>query len=450
MSNRWAVLAVLCLARTSMGLHLQVVAAVAPFVIADLGLTYAEIGVLIGIFMLPGVFLALPGGLISRRVGDKATLLAALGLLFAGTGLLATSPDFALAAAARLLSGAGGTLLTMQVAKIATDWFAGRELSTAIGMLLGTFPLGVALAMATLGGVAAAASWRAAVALIAATAVPILLVVALLLRDLPRHGSSADEADVSHADESDVSGVAQPRSSSHPRGEALRPVATPAGLSATPAGSTCSGDPSSRPVAAPPRPAVLAIGRDELGPVLVAGVAFALVNAALVVFTSFAPTVLIERGRSETEAGVLASWTSWALMPSVMVAGYRLDRARHLFAWLVGSALVTAAACLALPLREPALLWIVLFGVASAPITVGSMALPGQVLRAEHRNAGFGVFFTMNYVGFSLLPPVAGYLLDATGSPAAPIWFSGLLYLAIVPSLLVFRRLRAGALARAA
>ena len=62
MTNRWAVLAILCLARMSMGLHLQVVAAVAPFLIADLGLTYAEIGVLIGIFMLPGVFLALPGG----------------------------------------------------------------------------------------------------------------------------------------------------------------------------------------------------------------------------------------------------------------------------------------------------------------------------------------------------------------------------------------------------
>src|SRR5215212_9510750 len=123
-TNRWAVLAILCVARTSMGLHLQVVAAVAPFLIADLGLTYTEVGLLIGLFMLPGVFLAMPGSLVSRRVGDRATLLGGLGLLTLGTGLLAVSPGFALAAVARLVSGAGGTLLTMQVAKIATDWFA--------------------------------------------------------------------------------------------------------------------------------------------------------------------------------------------------------------------------------------------------------------------------------------------------------------------------------------
>lgn len=175
---------------------------------------------------------------------------------------------------------------------------------------------------------------------------------------------------------------------------------------------------------------------------LVAGVAFALVNAALVVFTSFSPPLLIERGRSEAQAGVLASWTSWALMPSVMLAGILLDRARHLFAWLVLSALLTAVACFALPLQEPAWVWIALFGVASAPVTVGSMALPGQVLRTENRNVGFGLFFTMNYLGFSLLPPVAGYLLDQTRSTAAPIWFGGLLYLAIIPSVLLFRRLR--------
>ncbi|MDP8921759.1 MAG: MFS transporter [Chloroflexota bacterium] len=410
MTNRWAVLSILCLARTSMGLHLQVVAAVAPFLVADLGLTYAEIGVLIGIFMLPGVFLALPGGLISRRVGDKATLVTALGLLLAGTGLLAASPNFALAAAARLLSGAGGTLLTMQVAKIATDWFAGRELSTAIGFLLGTFPLGVALAMATLGGVAVASSWRLAVALIAATAVPILLVVTLLYRDLPRQDPPTGPAPTPGT---------LPHSSTDPAGQATHPAAVAVERLGHPA-----------------------IGREELGPVLVAGVAFALVNAALVVFTSFTPTLLIERGRSEAQAGVLASWTSWALMPSVLIAGYLLDRARYLFAWLVLSALVTAVACLALPIQEPAWFWIVLFGIASAPVTVGSMALPGQVLRAESRNWGFGLFFTMNYLGFSLLPPVAGYLLDQTRSTAAPIWFGGLLYLAIIPSVLVFRQLR--------
>ena len=43
MTSRWAVLALLCLARMSMGLHLQAVAAIAPFLITDLGCSYAEV-----------------------------------------------------------------------------------------------------------------------------------------------------------------------------------------------------------------------------------------------------------------------------------------------------------------------------------------------------------------------------------------------------------------------
>lgn len=384
MTNRWAVLALLCLARMLMALHLQAVAAVAPFLIADLRLSYAELGLLIGVFLLPGAFLALPGGLISRRVGDKATLVAGLGLLAVGTGLLAASSSFAPAVAARVLSGAGGTLLTMQIAKVATDWFAGKELATAIGLLIATFPLGVGLAMATLGPVAAAVGWHAALASIAVVAGFAVVVVATLYRDPPR-----DAGEIS---------TGQQR--------------------------------------------LWVIDGRELRLVLVVGVVFALVNAALVIVTSFTPTLLIARGRTETGAGVLTSWASWALIPSVTLAGYLLDRAGRMTSWLMLSAGLTALTCLALPRWEPAWLWIVLFGIVSAPLTVGAMALPGRLLGADSRNTGFGLFFTMNYIGFGLLPPVAGSLLDLTASPAAPLQFAGALYLATVPAVLLFHRLQ--------
>lgn len=378
MGSRWGVLAILCLARVSMGLHLQVVAAVAPFLVADQGYSYTEIGTLIGVFMLAGVALAIPGGVVSRRFGDKNTLLGGLALLMLGTGLLAASETFGLALIARVVSGAGGTLLTMQVAKIATDWFAGRDLSTAIGVLLGTFPLGVALAMVVLPTLAQARSWRVAVALVAVTAVAILLVVAAGLRERP-------------------------------------------------------------PVVDTSEPGRAAISRREMVLAVLAGGAFALLNAGLVIFTSFTPPLLAGRGFSEPEAARLASWTSWVLIGTLMLAGVLLDRARHVTRWLVASAVLSAGVCLGLPLLEPAWLWIVLFGIAIAPIAVGSMALPGEVLRPESRATGFGLFFTANYVGFGLLPAVAGYVLDATGSTAAPLWFDGLVFVAIVPAVLLFR-----------
>src|SRR5205085_3032683 len=60
LDNRWAMLAVIFIARTAMGLMFQSVAAVGPLVIDDLHLTYSQFGLLLGLFMLPGGIMALP------------------------------------------------------------------------------------------------------------------------------------------------------------------------------------------------------------------------------------------------------------------------------------------------------------------------------------------------------------------------------------------------------
>jgi MFS family permease len=151
LASPWAVLALLCFARLTMGLGFQSVAAVGPLLVAELGLSYADLGFLIGLFLLPGTVLALPGGLVATRFGDRPVVLLALGCLTTGPLALAHSGSYAGAAAARVLSGTGGVLLNVQLTKIATDRFAGRRLSTAMGLLLAMWPLGIALALATLG-----------------------------------------------------------------------------------------------------------------------------------------------------------------------------------------------------------------------------------------------------------------------------------------------------------
>jgi predicted MFS family arabinose efflux permease len=388
MSNPWAVLALLCLARVSMGLHLQSVAAIAPFMIADLGFSYAEVGLLVGLFMLPGTVLALPGGLVSGRIGDRATVLGGLVLVAGGAGLLALTQTLALAVVARLLSGAGAVLLNMQVAKLVTTWFVGRRLATAMGIMLAMFPLGIALSLALLSSLAAATGWRAAAMAAAAwTCLPLVL-VALLYRDPPRQA---------------------------PAGE-------------------------------PERPSYWVISPHEQRLMLVGGLAYALLNGAFLVFFSFAPTLLIGRGRSEVEASTLVSWASWLTIVCLPLSGYLLDRAGRAAIWLFLASVAPAAVTLVLPLAEPVAPWIVLFGIAAAPAIVGILTLPGEVLRPESRATGFGIFYTLMYLGFALLPPLAGYLLDTTGNPAAPLWFSSLLWLAVLAPLVAFGRLRRRAL----
>jgi MFS family permease len=66
-------------------------------------------------------------------------------------------------------------------------------------------------------------------------------------------------------------------------------------------------------------------------------------------------------------------------------------------------------------------------------------ALPGTVLRAQSRSVGYGIFFTWTFIGQALLPPVAGYLVDRTGLPAASMYFAMGLTLLSVLLLGVFR-----------
>ena len=67
MQAHWQALTVLTVARTSMGFQFQPVASVSPDLVMQLGLTYADLGTLIGLYFLPGVVLALPGAALGRR-----------------------------------------------------------------------------------------------------------------------------------------------------------------------------------------------------------------------------------------------------------------------------------------------------------------------------------------------------------------------------------------------
>jgi hypothetical protein len=70
MTNRWIMLAVLFTVRTVMGIQFQSVASTSLYLIDDLAIDYTRLGMLIGLYSLPGVFLAFPGGLIGKRFGD--------------------------------------------------------------------------------------------------------------------------------------------------------------------------------------------------------------------------------------------------------------------------------------------------------------------------------------------------------------------------------------------
>jgi MFS family permease len=148
--NRWSVLALLFFVRATMAAQFQSVAAVAPILSANFGVSLADIGVLVGLYSVPGVVLALPGGAVGQRFGDKTTVIAGLLLMIVGSCMMAFSSYWIGQIAGRFVSGIGGVLMAVLMAKMVADWFVGKELSTAMAIFVNSWPIGIAASLLVL------------------------------------------------------------------------------------------------------------------------------------------------------------------------------------------------------------------------------------------------------------------------------------------------------------
>src|SRR5206468_3076159 len=140
--RRWIILAVLFAARAATGFQFQSVGSATNLLMHDLGIGYSQIGVLLGAYLLPGVIVAFPAGLLGQRVREKTLGMAGL-VLMAISGLaLSYSGDFAVALAARTVGGVGATIVILVATTMVADWFAASEIVLAISLLQMICPFG--------------------------------------------------------------------------------------------------------------------------------------------------------------------------------------------------------------------------------------------------------------------------------------------------------------------
>ena len=387
-SSRWAVLAIVFLARTCVGFQFIAVAAQMPQLRADLNFDYRQIGILLGVFMMAGALLSLPSGMIANRLGDRRTIQIGLIALVAGGAILGSGETFHAALIGRIIGGFGAVFITVPAAKILTDWFVGKEMATAMSVLGVAWPVGIAVGMSLLPFINVWSDWRVAVYVTAAAPALAMLLVSIL----PAPGE--------------------------------RTVAASA---------------SAHPVE---RPRLWSIRPREFWIILAGGAAWPLMSTGgYVVFSSYAPIILVERGTLHTTASLVISLLSWLLIVIIPLGGYLTDRTGKKDVMFWGGCLTAAAAIAMVPIMDPVELWVVLSAVLG--LTVGMiMALPGEVLSPESRATGLGLYYTMYYIGTGILPVIAGWIQDAMDSAALVIWFSAAC-LAIAPfSLLSVRVLQ--------
>jgi predicted MFS family arabinose efflux permease len=362
---RWGILAVLFVARTAVAFQFQSIGALSSVLVGALSTDYAGIGTLVGAYMLPGIAMALPGGLLGQRFGDKRVVMAGLALMALGSVATAAATSLLGAAVGRVISGVGAVLLTVLLTKMVADWFTGREIASAMAILITSWPVGIALGLVTFGPLAERVSWPGVILATGVAALVALLVVALGYRPAPTGPAGAPQ-------------------------RSLRPSLLP---------------------------------REWLL-VSLAGVVWAAYNVSYIVLVSFAPSLLVARGYSLSAAGLVASLAGWLLIPTSPAGGYLVQRVGRGDAVILGSFVLSGVAMLALPAATAPGLVFALVALTFGPAAGVIMTLPTEPLRPEARAAGIGVYYLWYYVGMALLPRVAGMTRDITGTPAAPIVFA--------------------------
>ncbi|MDX1376619.1 MAG: MFS transporter, partial [Burkholderiales bacterium] len=363
---RWLMLAILFVVRLAMGFQFQSVASTSAQLIDAFGLSYAQIGTLIGFFLLPGVFISIPGGALTRAVSDKNLLMLGAVAMAIGAWVMGSATDPTTLYAGRLITGVGGTIFNVILTKMVTEWFFEKEIVLALGVMLAAWPSGIALGLLIHDPVAAAYGWNAVMKVTAGAALASLVLTALFYRAPPA------PLDV---------------------GTAPQRYGLPA---------------------------------RELVHVSLVGAGWALYNAVLILVVSFTPDALVAAGYEHRAAHSVTSLFMWTAMVSVPVGGRLLQSVKRITPAIVALLLASSALLAVVGSGAWPVVSLILLGIIAGIPAGALMSLSAEAVSRENRGPGLGIFYTWYYLGMTLVPPLAGWLRDASGLASAPVLLSAL------------------------
>lgn len=349
-----------------------------PQLVDELGLNFREVGTLIGLFTLAGIFLSIPVGMAFRFASERTLVAAGLLSLGAGGGIAAVSAGFDLIALGRLFCGVGFVLSTIYFTKMIADWFEGKELATALSILVMSWPIGIAFGQVLHPWLAITFGWRTAFGVAAIYCLAGAMLVSLFYRTPPKEAEAAS-------------------------------------------------------------PAVNRLTSTEWQLTLIASAVWALFNAGYVVYLSFAEHLLVDGGLSSLKASAIASLPSWVMIVAAILAGRHADRHGTHDQILYICMTAAVVSLLLLPFTRFAIPIVLLFGLMGMAPAGIIVALTGQAMSAEARAFGMGVFFAAYFCVVTPAPAIAGWLFDLTGDAFAPIIFAATLFTATALTNIIFR-----------
>jgi sugar phosphate permease len=164
-----------------------------PLIRQDLGLSIADMGLLLSAFLWAYAFSQLPAGALVDRVGPRIMLPLSLGLWSVAQALGGMVQNFGQFFAARLLLGVGESPQFPTCARVVRDWFHQRERGLATGIWNSSSTLGTAISAPLLTFLMLSFGWRWMFAIMGVAGLMLAIVFYFVHRDPDEAGLTAQE-----------------------------------------------------------------------------------------------------------------------------------------------------------------------------------------------------------------------------------------------------------------
>ncbi|HEX9916025.1 MAG TPA: MFS transporter [Candidatus Bathyarchaeia archaeon] len=344
--------------------------ALTPILIGELGISHGSMGLLISAFFFVYGVMQIPSGILSDALGARKTILGFTALTAAGVFLFWLSRSYGLLGAAQLMIGVGCSVFYINAVRLISNWFPPERKATAIGVLsaasgLGNFVayMGFPLAVQRLG------DWRPLY-----LGMSLILVVNWAMNFLVLRDGGETVVDGPHIRRQPILGT------------------------------------------------LLATVTDTRLLPFIAGYVLASFSW---VFLTWLPQYLIDvKGFTYLDAGKVASVGSIAGIPGCIVIAAVSDRLRRRKLPIVAfSAVYTVilAVFLGLPGGLPLVVYMALGSGMTFMVSfwVLFFSMVPETLPPERAGIGLGLVNGLGTVGFSVVAPLYGGLVDATGGYGA-------------------------------
>jgi MFS family permease len=376
-SYRWVILCVVYLSILAFALIFQSIPPILPLIISELHITYAQSGLLMGLFALPGLFISLLGGFLSDRYRMRPLGIACFSLMIGGTLCVGLGMNLWILWLGRIIAGIGALTLSTILPKLLSQWFREREEGLAMGIFNTGIPLGSIICFSLFGRMGSLWGWRLP-ALLTGCYSFIIGIFFLSFYKVPSSEKIEDQ----------------------------KPLGIYQSL------------------------------KEIKWSIWWVGLSWLWYNAGFVSFATFAPNLFLQKGYTIEQSGFLIGIP---LLGSLLLSapiGYLVDRFKHQ-EWLIGiGGVALSILTLSYTFSSPFLLLVTLMGVFAAMIPAPIYSLPPELLKSEHAGLGFGVLSTCSSAGLFVAPYLVGKARDFTGSYQWSFMLIAIFFLLVMLSIL--------------